>query len=266
MKDVLAQTTSPQEQDPTPLADGVTAGDTGHGVIILESLLPGPVPAPVASFIQRTYQHWLSGSRLTTIAILAIPAAHVLNTAEQIAKLLRPRGFYAHIVWRGRLLVIFPNSVFDVVQSDTPGIASLRSFGVAHGIPERQMRFEDLFMHDHPNQAQDQPTLVVNPTEFFSAANNSGQSGDVLVCGRVLSVTEDGLAAEVIANGRTRTVRFPTMPGPMIGDIVGCKGQRHHYNGMEVLHVSHWGTLTSPAPTRSALQPGIREPECRARR
>ena len=219
-------------------------GDNGHGVVILESLLPGRLPLKLEGFIERTYQHWLGGSRLTTIAIITIPAQHVRDTAECISRLLRPKGFYAHIVWKGKLLVIFPNAVYDVAPSDAAGIASLRSIGAAHGIPERQMCFEYLVANDHPNQSQNEPTSLVNPTEFFSASSNTEHSNDVRMCGRVLTVTADGLVAQLIANGTVTKVEFPNMPGPSVGDIIGCKGGIRQGNGEQILYAIHWATLT----------------------
>lgn len=250
MNDMILTTknTSPTIQ-PSPgtgdsAAESTTTTSTGHGVIILESLLTGRLPATLECFIERTHQHWLGGSRLTTIAVLTIPAPHIRDTAARIASLLRPTGFYAHIVWQDQLLVIFPNTVVDVDPTDTAGLANIRSIGATYGIPERQMPFEHLAATDHPNDAPDQPAPQVTPTTFFFERNAEDTPNIVTLCGRVITVTDDGLTADVLANGVTITVRFPNMPGPTIGDIIGCKGQRHEEHGKQVLDVSRWATLT----------------------
>lgn len=240
---------------PSPLStrrqDGGDSGSalsptttTGHGVIILESLITRHLPPVLERSIKRVYQHWLGGSRLTTIAILTVPAEHVRDAAEQIATLLRPAGFYAHIVWQGKLLVIFPNSVVEVDPNDSAEVEKARLIGSAYGIPVRQMPFEQLSAIDHPNDPKGEAAPSINPTDFFSQRNSEEMPDVTTLCGRVVALTADGLTADVVANGVIAKVRFPAMPGPTIGDLIGSKGQYREERGERVLDARYWATLT----------------------
>jgi len=217
---------------------------TGHCVIVLESLITRHLPAVLERFIERVYQHWLGGSRLTTIAILTIPAEDVRGAAEEIAIILRPAGFYAHIVWQGKLLIIFPNSVVDLDPNDSAEVEKVRLIGTTYSIPVRQMPFEHLVAIDHPNDPRGQAAPSINPTDFFSQRNSEEMSAVTTLCGRVVALTEDGLTADVVANGAITKVRFPAMPGPNIGDLIGSKGEYREERGERVLDASHWTTLT----------------------
>ena len=128
--------------------------------------------------------------------------------------------------------------------------------GAGYGIPEQQMRFEQLFTVDHPNaspNAHEDPTASLR---YFSPTASmaeivSRELTEVSICGRVMEVAENGLSAVLLSDGRLVQADFPHMPGPTGGDIVGCRGRLRHTDSAAHLDVGQWDDADAYAASGS---------------
>lgn len=122
-----------------------------RGLIVRESLRDRRIPEQLASNITRCYPHALGGEDPVEIVELEVEAADLLQVAFGLSDRLVPRKYYCHFVDSEQMLVVFPGCVCTVRIGDGEGAGRCRSIGALFGIPESQMRFEEMFHHDHPD-------------------------------------------------------------------------------------------------------------------
>ncbi|MFI9640896.1 hypothetical protein ACIG87_12650 [Micromonospora sp. NPDC051925] len=136
------------------MTPGQSAGDSEgmmRGLVLMESLTDGRLPMPLPAVVVRRYPHLLGGTLPVQIAELAVTRHRVLAVAMQVAKVLLPKRFYAHFLDDERMYVVFPNCVTVVLRDDPVSADTARAVGALFDIPAVQMRFEEMFVNDHPD-------------------------------------------------------------------------------------------------------------------
>ena len=122
-----------------------------RGLVLMESLTDGQLPMPLPAVVVRRYRHLLGGTLPVQIAELAVTRNRVLTVAMQVAKALLPKRFYAHFLDGETMYVAFPNCVMVIGRGDPASADTARAVGALFDIPVVQMRFEEMFVNDHPD-------------------------------------------------------------------------------------------------------------------
>jgi hypothetical protein len=68
-----------------------------------------------------------------------------------MSELLLPERYYAHVVFKGSLLVAFRNCRFRLRRGDLRTVDLCRNVGMMLGIPAQEMQFDLMFDIDHPD-------------------------------------------------------------------------------------------------------------------
>ena len=123
-----------------------------RGIILKESLLTGELPLQVRSYLEDTYPYRLDGQVPMTVFKLRVPVAQSEEVADKIARALRPERFFSQLTGEADMLVVFPAAWIRVIKGRPDTAEAARTYGVEHGIPRHQMRFEEMFERDHPNE------------------------------------------------------------------------------------------------------------------
>lgn len=117
-------------------------------ILIDESISEVSVPK---ALLVAQYKHNLATAGTITISIYMVPWSDIFGLMGQICQGLARKSFYAHAVADDLMIVAFPNVIY-LVHRDQPDTAiEARIIGRKFGIPDEQMRFEELFDCDHPN-------------------------------------------------------------------------------------------------------------------
>ena len=124
---------------------------TMRGLVLMESLTDGQLPMPLPAVVVRRYPHLLGGTLPVHIAELAVTRHRVLAVVMQVAQVLLPKRFYAHFLDDERMYVAFPNCVVVIGRDDPASADTARAVGALFDIPAVQMRFEEMFVNDHPD-------------------------------------------------------------------------------------------------------------------
>ncbi|WP_171053373.1 hypothetical protein [Streptomyces marianii] len=124
---------------------------TLRAVVITESLTGGTLPAAFSGLEDRRYAHLLDEQTPIEIIELTVPADRAPALALELAAVLKPRLFYAHLLDGERMLVAFPHTVVAIRRGDAAAIAHAQAVGSLFGIPDEQMRFAEMFDTDHPD-------------------------------------------------------------------------------------------------------------------
>lgn len=125
--------------------------DMMRGLVLMESLAGGRLPMPLPAVVLRQYPHLLGGTLPVQIAELSVTRHRVLAVAMQVAEVLLPQRFYAHFLDDERMYVAFPNCVVVIGRDDPASADTARAVGALFEIPAAQMRFEEMFVNDHPD-------------------------------------------------------------------------------------------------------------------
>ncbi|WP_327100296.1 hypothetical protein OIE68_16900 [Nocardia vinacea] len=122
-----------------------------RAVVIRESLIGGDLPADLREAAAREYPHLLD--EVTPISIIEFPVAAdvALQVTMQLAEVLLPEKYYAHLVSEGEMLIAFPNTAYRLSRNDERGEQQAQAIGRVFGIPDEQMRFLEMFEVDHPD-------------------------------------------------------------------------------------------------------------------
>ena len=122
-----------------------------RAVVITESLTGGALPAALAGMEDRRYPHLLDEHTPIEIIELTIPAERVCELAMELATVLLPRLYYAHLLDEQRMLVAFPHTVVAIPRGDEAAVTLAQAVGALFGIPTEQMRFAEMWDTDHPD-------------------------------------------------------------------------------------------------------------------
>ncbi|WP_067665786.1 hypothetical protein [Nocardia miyunensis] len=106
---------------------------------------------PLPAVVVRSYPHLLDRHLPVEVLELHVAASRAPEVAVRLAGVLLPEGFYAHLVDRDIMIVIFPRCVMQVPRGDEHAAEQARAVGALFGIPQRQMRFQEMFTVDHPD-------------------------------------------------------------------------------------------------------------------
>lgn len=123
-----------------------------RGIVLKESLLTCELPLLVRSYLEDTYPYRLDGKVPMTVFKLRVPVAQSEEVADKIARALRPERFFSQLTGEADMLVVFPAAWIRVIKGRPDTAEAARTYGVEHGIPRHQMRFEEMFERDHPNE------------------------------------------------------------------------------------------------------------------
>lgn len=82
---------------------------------------------------------------------MQVAPGRAAEVAVRLAAVLAPDGWYAHLLDDELMIVIFPGVVVQVRRGDEAAAERARAIGAFFGIPDRQMRFQDMFVTDHPD-------------------------------------------------------------------------------------------------------------------
>ena len=135
-----------------------------RGIVLRESLAGGALPLPFPAVVVNTYRHLLDRRLPVEVIELTTTPQRAAEVAHQLASVMLPQGFYAHLLDESRMIVIFPRCVLQIPRGDEDAAVIARRVGALFGIPDRQMRFQEMFTVDHPD-SEDQPAhaLVQQP-------------------------------------------------------------------------------------------------------
>ena len=123
-----------------------------RGIVLKESLLTCELPLLVRSYLEDTYPYRLDGKVPMTVFKLRVPVAQSEEVADKISRALRPERFFSQLTGEADMLVVFPAAWIRVIKGRPDTAEAARTYGVEHGIPRHQMRFEEMFERDHPNE------------------------------------------------------------------------------------------------------------------
>ena len=122
-----------------------------RGIILKESLKNQTLPRIARHYLDAEYPYMLDGECKMSVFRLIIPARQIRVVVEELSYALKPEKFFAQFTGEYVMFVVFPG-VWVTILKDQPEMASAaRLLGAQFGIPEHQMKFEEMFEKDHPN-------------------------------------------------------------------------------------------------------------------
>lgn len=125
--------------------------DDYRAVVIRESLVGGQLPAELPLGEPREYPHLLDEATPIHIIEFPVTAEAALPAAMQLAEVLLPEKYYAHLVLEADMLIAFPNTVIHLRRNDQQAERQAQAIGRTFAIPDEQMRFLEMFDVDHPD-------------------------------------------------------------------------------------------------------------------
>lgn len=121
------------------------------GIIIGESLSER-LPEFLLDKVKTNYEHLLGGTQKVKIMILEIEEELLLQSIYVLSRIILPNGFYCHFVKSNEMYVIFNNCICIMEKNNPHAFNQCREIGRLYNIPDNQMRFEEMFEKDHPNE------------------------------------------------------------------------------------------------------------------
>ncbi|WP_280471272.1 hypothetical protein [Nocardia cyriacigeorgica] len=125
-----------------------------RGIVLRESLPDRSLPLPMPVVLTGSYPHLLDRRIPVEVLEVQVAPGRAAEVAVRLAAVLAPRGWYAHLIDDELMIVIFPGVVVQVRCGDEAAAERARAIGAFFGIPDRQMRFQDMFVTDHPDSDQ----------------------------------------------------------------------------------------------------------------
>ncbi|WP_433635551.1 hypothetical protein [Nocardia sp. CA-120079] len=148
-----------------------------RGIVLRESLPGRSLPLELPAIVVRRYPHLLDRRMPVDVLELQVTTHRASDVAFRLASVLLPQGFYAHLVDERMMIVIFPRCVVQIPRGDEAAADTARRIGALYGIPERQMRFQEMFTVDHPD-SEAEPMLDGAPSGHSPAPRHkSAQTG-----------------------------------------------------------------------------------------
>ncbi|WP_433717110.1 hypothetical protein ACQP2U_42715 (plasmid) [Nocardia sp. CA-084685] len=149
-----------------------------RGIVLRESLPGHNLPLELPAIVVRRYPHLLDRRIPVNVLELQVTSYRASDVAFRLASVLLPQGFYAHLVDERMMIVIFPRCVIQIPRGDEAAADTARRVGALYGIPDRQMRFQEMFTIDHPD-SEAEPMLDGAPSGHSPAPNRT--SGEAVV-------------------------------------------------------------------------------------
>lgn len=131
-----------------------------RGIVLRESLAGGELPLPFRAVVVNRYAHLLDRRLPVEVIELTTTRQRAPEVALQLASVILPQGFYAHLLDDTSMIVVFPRCVLEIPRGDEDAAAAARRVGALYGIPDRQMRFQEMFTVDHPD-SEDEPARAL---------------------------------------------------------------------------------------------------------
>lgn len=125
-----------------------------RGIVLQESLQGAQLPPSLQESVIASYTHLLDGVVPTTVLKLEVPASCVDDVANQLANCLLPQRYFAQLTGQSVMYIVFPGCWYQIGKGERESAEMARVAGEALGIPRHQMRFEEMFEHDHPNNQE----------------------------------------------------------------------------------------------------------------
>ncbi|MGJ5040666.1 hypothetical protein [Bradyrhizobium sp. HKCCYLRH1062] len=119
-------------------------------IAILESF-GEPIPLAIADKQMKRFDAQLQHGETITVIECQLDEADVAGVIEWTSTHLLPDRYYAHLVMRDRLIVMFRHCVFRIDRGDARTAGLCRAVGERIGIPHQEMQFERMFDQDHPD-------------------------------------------------------------------------------------------------------------------
>lgn len=121
-----------------------------RGIVLLESLKNERLPESLRPLVVREYSHYLGRPESCNICRLEFDRSRSPMVAFDLAREIKPKESYAHLVDDTVMHVIFPLCVVTILRADPESLEIARSIGQNFEIPRRYMRFDEMFELDHP--------------------------------------------------------------------------------------------------------------------
>jgi len=119
--------------------------------IVLKESLKADSRELLEGFIVDKYPYKIDGITQVEVYILEIPHSLIASTCLRLSHSLLDKGYYAHFIDRKSLWIVFPNCVYTIAKENKQLFSICRKVGNIFEIPDHQMKFEELFINDHPN-------------------------------------------------------------------------------------------------------------------
>ncbi|MGH3720087.1 MAG: hypothetical protein ACRDRI_14845 [Pseudonocardiaceae bacterium] len=122
-----------------------------RAIIVKESLEDGELPSSLRGSRVREYRHPLDEDTVITIIELVVAERHALDAGMALSRKLVSRLYYAHILNDQSMYIVFPNCLVYLDRDDADGERQAHAIGQTFDIPLSQMRFQEMFEIDHPD-------------------------------------------------------------------------------------------------------------------
>lgn len=122
-----------------------------RAIVIKESLTSDSLPEAMTAGLVREYAHELDEQTPITIVESVVDHEAAAELALELARCMKDRLFYAHLVDDERMLVAFPRTVVEIRRDNEPDESIAQQVGQMFSIPLDQMQFLAMFDTDHPD-------------------------------------------------------------------------------------------------------------------
>lgn len=125
-----------------------------RGLVLLQSLKNGTLPKQLKARVIGQHQYLLGGKKAVNVQVLELSREELQEAFFTLADSLLRKHYYAHFVDGDKLYIVYPDCVCKIRRNDLDSEQRCQRIGRMFGIPDRQMRFNDLFLKDHPNESK----------------------------------------------------------------------------------------------------------------
>lgn len=128
----------------------ISQHEQAKGIVLLESLRPDVDHSRLFRHEVLRYPYLLDGVKPVTSVKLALPIDEMASLLLGFSQMLQEEDFYAHFIYKDTLFVVFPRCVVQANKHLPESFDTCRVIGALFSIPVHQMKFERLFIEDHP--------------------------------------------------------------------------------------------------------------------
>ena len=125
--------------------------ETARGIVLRQSLQTKVLPEEITRWVADKHAHLLSGKDEVEVLVLLCPCQDLWQLLSTLARQLKPTRYYAHIVSGDTMYVVFSSCIVQLARGDQVMAQRAREIGAVYGVPDVEMKFEQLFEVDHPN-------------------------------------------------------------------------------------------------------------------
>ena len=123
-----------------------------RGLVLLQSLKNEMLLEALRPMMVDQHQYLLGGVMLVDVLVLSIQKESLHEALFTVAGILKAQSYYAHFIDGDYLYIVYPHCVCRMIRNDREAERYCQRIGRNLSIPETQMRFNDLFDKDHPNE------------------------------------------------------------------------------------------------------------------